>query len=264
MRLRMAWAVLLAFMLTAAQAEAQDAQQAGQGTDVQAEVVLKAACAGLSALRSYSFTAEIDKDYAYPTGDTVRISQTLTAKVERPGKFRCDVRGDDRDMSYVLDGKTLTVLDLDKGVYGKMEAKGDIDATVREVEERYGLEAPMANFLFNEPCASMDLSSVTGRYLGIHTAAGKDCHHLIYFGKDMNWQIWIGEADGLPYKLVITDKSLSGWPQYTAVITKWNTQATFKPGTFVFKAPKDTSEIPVLPVSKGQDQDGDDEQGGGS
>jgi len=261
MRLRQAWALAVTLTLTLATAGGPAAaQESNPGTDIQAEVVLKASCAELAALKSYSFTAEIDKDYAYPTGDSVRISQTLTAQVERPGRFRCDVRGDDKDALYVLGGKTLTVFDADKNVYGAVPAKGDIDATVRDVVEAYGVQAPLANLLYNDPCPSLDLSSATGRYLGIHMAAGLPCHHIIFFGKDMNWQIWIGETDGLPHKLVITDKSLAGWPQYTAVITKWNTQASFKAGTFAFKPPKDAREIPVLPIGQGQDG----EQGGGS
>ena len=66
----------------------------------------------------------------------------------------------------------------------------------------------------------------------------------------MNWQIWIGESDGLPRKIVLTDKSLPGWPQYTAVLTKWNTEARFASSVFVFTPPKDARKIPVLPLGQ--------------
>ncbi|WP_243362530.1 DUF2092 domain-containing protein [Fundidesulfovibrio terrae] len=226
--------------------------RAQQGTDAQAEAVMRSCCQRLAGLTAYSFIAEVDRDYAYPTGDSVRISQTLTVSVAKPDRFRLLVDGDDRDMEYVYDGKILTAYDADVGAYGVMEGRGTTDATVRHVIDQYGVQAPLANLLYADPCGSMDLDAVTGRYLGLHMAAGRVCHHMIFFGQDMNWQIWVDEQDGLPRKLVVTDKSLPGWPQYTAVMTKWNTGARFPAKTFTFIPPKDARKIPVLPVGQGQ------------
>lgn len=249
MRLTGVLAVILAVLLAAvcpAMAGPPDSE-----TDIQAEVLLKASCATLAALKSYSFTAEIDRDFAYPTGDSVRISQTVLAKVQRPDHFRCDMQGDDRDGTIVYDGTALHVLDLDANVYGTMEGKGSTDATVKEAIEKYRIQAPLANLLFADPCGSMNLDKVTGRYLGVHMAAGRSCHHLIFFGQDLNWQIWIDESDSLPRKIVITDKSLPGWPQYSAVLSKWNTAAHFAAGTFAFKPPKGAHQAPVIPIGQG-------------
>lgn len=224
---------------------------AGEGTDVQAEIVLKVCCDRLATLKSYSFLAEVDRDFAFPTGDSIRLSQAITTRVQRPNRFRCDIIGDDRDGAYVYDGKTLVSYDADANVYGTVEGRGSTDATVQHVIDQYGLQAPLANLLYSAPCASFDLDKVTGRYLGLHSAAGRPCHHLVFFGQDMNWQIWIDEADGLPRKIVVTDKSLPGWPQYTAVLSKWNTEAKFASSIFVFTPPKGAREIPVLPLGQG-------------
>lgn len=227
-------------------------EQPAQERDARADAVLRSACAALAGLSTYSFTAETDRAMAWPSGDSVRASQTVTARVARPDRFRVDVEGDDRDQDIVCDGKTLTILDVDSNAYGAVEAGASIDETVRDVVSRYGLNAPLANLLFNEPCAGVDNWQARGRYVGLHMAAGRLCHHLLFIGRDMNWELWIDQADALVRKLVVTDKSLPGWPQYQAVITAWNTSVKLPAKTFVFNPPKGARKIPVLPLEQAQ------------
>ena len=92
--------------------------------------------------------------------------------MQRPDRFRCDITGDDRDGAYVYDGKTFVAYDADANAYGTVEGRGSTDATVQHVVDQYGLQAPLANLLYSAPCSSFDLDKVTGRYLGIHSAAG--------------------------------------------------------------------------------------------
>lgn len=237
---------------TQVQAPAQAAQAAPDSrarvTDPEALAVLQSSCAMLAGLKSYSFTAHVDRDFAYHTGDSVRLAQALRVTAKRPDKFRVEVRGDDRDAVYVYDGKNVTSFDADKGTYGVMEAKGDTDTTIKHLVKAYGLNTPLATLLFADPCSDINLEKVVGRYLGVHAAGGARCHHLAFFGQDMNWQIWIGEADGLPRKILVTDKMLPGWPQYMAVITKWNTSAQYAAGEFTFTPPKGARNVPVLPA----------------
>lgn len=230
-----------------APAPAQDPR--ARVTDPEALAVLKSSCATLAGLKSYSFMAQVDRDFAYHTGDSVRLSQSIRVTARRPDKFRVEVRGDDRDVVYVYDGKSFTAFDADKGTYGVMEAKGDTDSTIKHLVKAYGVNTPLTTLLLADPCADIDLEKVVGRYLGVHAAGGTRCHHLAFFGQDMNWQIWIGEADGLPRKILITDKGLPGWPQYMSVISKWDTSAKLAPGEFTFTPPKGARNVPVLPAS---------------
>jgi hypothetical protein len=215
-------------------------------TDPEALAVLKSSCDMLAGLKSYSFMAHVDRDFAYHTGDSVRLTQSMRVTAKRPDKFRVELRGDDRDAVYVYDGKSFTAFDADKGTYGVMEAKGDTDATIKHLIKTYGVNTPLTSLLFADPGADINLEKVVGRYLGIHAAGGTRCHHLAFFGQDMNWQIWIGESDGLPRKILITDKMLPGWPQYMAVISKWDTSAKLAPGEFTFTPPKGARNVPVL------------------
>ena len=228
-------------------AQQAEAPPAGE-RDTQAEVLLRSSCASLAALRSYSFQADVSQDYAYPSGDKVQVSKQIQVFVQRPDRFRSDVEGDDVSSVTVYDGKALTMLDRDKMVYGVVEVSGSTDAVLRNLLEKYDIEAPLANLVYGDPCATVSLEGVTAKYLGLHMAAGRSCHHLAFFGPEQNWQIWVDEADGLPRKLVITDKGLPGWPQFHAVITEWKTARKYPAGFFTFTPPKGARQAPVLPI----------------
>ena len=58
---------------------------AGEGTDVQAEIVLKVCCERLAALKSYSFSADVDRDFAFPL-------RRHGAHVPRPSPRACSGR----------------------------------------------------------------------------------------------------------------------------------------------------------------------------
>jgi len=232
-----------------ATARAQQAEAPPIGeADVQAEVLLRASCASLAALRSYSFKADVSQDYAYPNGDKVQLSKRVQAFVKRPDRFRSEVEGDDTSTVTVYDGKTLTMLDRDKLAYGAVEVSGTTDEVLHKLLEKYDIEAPLASLVYADPCATVSMKDVKAQYLGLHMAAGRSCHHLAFFGPDQNWQIWVDEADGLPRKLVITDKALPGWPQFSAVITEWKTARAFPAGFFTTVQPKGARQIPVLPI----------------
>ncbi|GFK93730.1 hypothetical protein NNJEOMEG_01564 [Fundidesulfovibrio magnetotacticus] len=251
-RIRQAARALLALTLALAAALAPPSAEAQPAPDGRAEAVLRASCAALSGLSAYGFTAQVDRALAWPSGDSARASQVVKALVVRPDRFRVEVAGDDRDQTVVCDGKTLTVLDVDANVYGTVEAQASIDDTVRDVLARYGLHSPLANLLYNDPCRGVAEWGPKARYLGLHMAAGRSCHHLLVLGEDMNWELWIDQEDALTRKLVVTDKTLPGWPQYEAVITSWNTSAKIPAKAFAFVPPKDARKVPVLPVSEPQ------------
>lgn len=248
-RLGVAVLSVLCVLALGVSARAQQAAAPPSGEqDMQAEVLLRASCASLAALTTYSFKADVTQDFAYPSGDKVQISKQIQVFVQRPDRFMSLVEGDDSSSVTVYDGKALTMLDRDKMVYGTIAASGSTDDVLRTVLEKYNIEAPLANLVYGNPCGSISLEGVNALYLGLHMAAGRSCHHLAFFGPEHNWQIWVDEADGLPRKLVITDKGLHGWPQFSAVITEWKTARKYPAGFFTFTPPKGARSIPVLPV----------------
>jgi len=62
-----------------------------------------------------------------------------------------------------------------------------------------------------------------GRYFGVDSVLGYNCHHLAFTQDNIDWQVWI-EDGPLPLirKFVITHKNEPGEPEFTALIKSWD------------------------------------------
>ncbi len=206
-------------------------------------------CNYLKSLQSFTFTAEVETDQVYPNGQSVQVSRTASVAVKRPDKVYSHVVGDDRDRLFIYDGKTVTVADMDRGVYAVTDAPPTFDATIDMLSEKYGLNAPLSDLLSADPCPAMLENVRTGDCVGAHQAAGKACDHLAFSQKNVDWQLWVEKGKvPLPRKLVITDKEIMGWPQYEATFTDWDVSPRLQPGLFTFKPVEGMRRIDFLPM----------------
>jgi len=155
-----------------------------------------------------------------------------------------DEIGDTLNRAAWYDGKTVTFLDKDNNVYALIEAPGTIDATFDKLEDEYGVVLPLADLLYSDPYAVLMAGVTYGRYLGIHQAAGVDCHHLAFSQDTIEWQIWIDAGEKpLPRKLVISYVQEPGEPQYSATIRRWTLDAKVPEGLFTFEAPEGAQKV---------------------
>jgi hypothetical protein len=140
----------------------------------------------------------------------------------------------------------------------RLDAPGDIDGVLDEVDDKYGVVIPLSDFLYADPHAVLTEGVLYGEYLGLHTAGGVLCHHLSFSQEDIDWQLWIDAGDRpLPRKLVITYLDEPGAPQYTALIRRWSLEPKFADDLFEFQPPEDAREIPPAEVQdrKGAEPD---------
>lgn len=222
-----------------------------KGADIApaAQAPVRAMCDALKSRPAFSFTAEVSEEEVYPNGQSVQLTRMADVAVKRPDKLYARITGDERDRVFVYDGKTVSVADLNRGVYATLDAPPTIDATLDMLESKYGLVAPLSDLLHDDPCVGMLQNVRTGDCVGSHTAAGKTCDHLVFAQKDTDWQLWVEKnKDALPRKLVITDKGVMGWPQYAATFTKWDLNPHLAPGLFTFTPEKDAHRIDFLPL----------------
>jgi len=215
---------------------------------------ITAMCDFLKAQKKFSFTADILTELVYPNGQTIQISRKATVAIERPNKAYSHVVGDDCDREYFYDGKTVTLVDRDRGVYAVTEAPATIDATTDMLAEKYGLSAPLSDFVDAAPCVALLHNVRTGDFVGNHMAAGKVCDHLAFTQKSADWQVWIEQGKmPLPRKFVLNDKDVPGWPQYAATFSDWNLHPKLPSGLFSFTPVKGMQRIEFLPLAtKGQ------------
>lgn len=230
-------------------------EQQPQAPDIATEAAapVQAMCGLLKSRQSFSFTAEMSSEHVYPNGQTVQLTSNVDVAIHRPDKLYAHITGDERDRVYVYDGKTVAVADLDRGVYAVIDAPPTIDATLDMLAEKYGIDAPLSDLLYSDPCAVMLRNVRTGDCVGAHAAVGKSCDHLVFSQKDSDWQIWVEKGKSpLPRKLVINDKQVMGWPQFSATFSQWDMNPRLPAGLFSFKPAKDARQIDFMPLVSGQ------------
>ena len=221
----------------------------------EAAAPMAAMCDYLKSRPSFTFTAEVETDKVYPNGQTIQVSRTAKVAVKRPDKAYSHVVGDDRDRVFIYDGKTVTVADLDRGVYAVTDAPPTLDAAIDMLEEKYGLSAPLGDLIYGDPCAALLDRVRTGDCVGAHQAVGKACDHLAFTQKTLDWQMWVEKGKTpLPRKFVITDKEIMGWPQYQVTFTDWDVTPHLPAGLFTFKPLEGMRRIEFLPMVENSDK----------
>lgn len=216
---------------------------------------MAAMCGFLKTKQTFSFKADVETDQVYPNGQSIQVSRTITVAVKRPNLAYSHVVGDDRDRLFVYDGKTVTIADLDRGVYAVTDAPATLDAAIDMLSDKYGLSAPLGDLLYADPCAVMLEHVRTGDCVGTHGVAGKACDHLAFSQKDTDWQLWVEKGkEPLPRKLVINDKELMGWPQYQVTFTDWDLNPRLPAGLFTFKPLEGMRRIEFAPMLESSDK----------
>jgi hypothetical protein len=90
----------------------------------------------------------------------------------------------------------------------------------------------------------------SGFYVGLHEVRGVKCHHLAFTRDDIDLQVWVEDSRSpLPRKLIITEKWVSGSPQFTALLSDWNLSPQLKKNLFTFMAPDKAQKIEFAPVN---------------
>lgn len=215
--------------------------------DPQADAILRRMSEYVSTLKEFSITAEATYDEVPEPGvQKLQFSRSLRVDVRRPDRLRSVVQGDDVNRAVWYDGRELDILDVARNVYCRVKTPPTIDATLEELQTRYGLSVPLADLLFTDAWEGMKRNVRTARYVGLHRVGTHDCHHLAFTQQNIDWQIWIDAGDHpFPRKLVIAHKNEPEWPQYCAVLHTWDISPRFADDHFRFAPPAGAVEADI-------------------
>jgi hypothetical protein len=226
---------------------AAGAPQGGPKIEPKADQHLKAMAKYLAGLKSFSFQAEEFFDDVQDDGQKIQFGNQRHISLRRPNKLTGEAKGDTSDTHYYYDGKTITVHDRGHKTYATEKVAGTIDAMLDELHEKYGIDRPLADFLFSDPYKVLTEHVQSGAYVGLHHVGKAKCHHLAFRQKILDWQIWIEEGDKpLPRKFLITFKRQAGEPQYTALIYRWDVNPELGDEAFRFRPPEGIRKVDFL------------------
>ena len=205
----------------------------------------------LHGATSYSFHAEIMYDEVTPSGQKLQFTISQDVSVRRPDRLYVDHDGDLRKRRIWYNGETLTVYNVDLNLYGTLEVPPTIDEMLEFAMDRFGVSLPLSDLVFSEPHAVFLELIEEATYVGLSEVEGMLCHHVAIREENIDWQIWIEDAEQpLPRKVVITYKDTPSIPQFIAVLSQWDMDARLSDDLFEVDLPEGSERIDFLPVSE--------------
>jgi hypothetical protein len=241
-----------AFGQDQSQGDAGDLQSYNPDSAVNPASVLQDMARVLKSAEAFSVHFEKVFDEVLRDGTKVQYSGAADLSVRRPDRFHVDYGDDISAKEAWYDGSQFTLLDHLHNIYAQISASPPLFNVLELLEDQYGVFLPMAGLLRPDPSQEYGEGAHTKRYLGIHDVDGWACHHLLFQGDRIDWQLWVQTSDQpLLRKVVITYKEIEGSPQHVVLLTDWQLDSSFEDGQFVAVLPDDAVRAEILTSKRG-------------
>src|SRR5262249_36561292 len=138
----------------------------------------------------------------------------------------------------VYDGTTVTLYTPAQKFYSTVEFNGTVGELIGRLEEKYGVQIPVADlFVWGTPAAPLG-KIVSAMNAGQDFVDDDLCDHYAFRQGSIDWQVWIQTGNKpLPRKIVVTYRGDDARPQSVSLID-WNLKPAFKDSVFKFTPPK--------------------------
>lgn len=202
----------------------------------------------IGELSSVSFTLKTKNDEL--NLDLGLISHFTTNQVYFSGPSQMMIRsnGDKGNRGYWYNGKEMVYYSFNENNYAIIETPETTIETIDEVNDKYGVEFPAAEFFY--PTFTDDILSNFDelKFVGLKQIEGKECFYIIAKNKEMIVQLWIeNTAMTLPYKMIIMYKDSKESKQYEATFSDWNINPFLPEVIFNFQPPPGAKEVLIKP-----------------
>ena len=206
--------------------------------------IVKAMSDYVTGQKTISMT--FDSDIEVITSELQKIQFTSSGQVllSRPDKLRATRAGGYADVELVFDGKTATVLGKNINAFAQTDATGTVDQLIDRLRDQYNVAMPGADLLLTRVNDELMADVIDAKHIGQGVVDGVECEHLAFRNADVDWQLWVEIGPRpIPRKYVITNKAVTGAPQYTLRIKEWRTDAQVAADAFAFKQPADAKKV---------------------
>jgi hypothetical protein len=172
-----------------------DAERLARGKEIIERMSTK-----LGSTQSFSVTTIEAREEIKRSGATEQVTLTRDTSIRRPDRLYSAVSGDHRNEVW-YDGVGVTVAHHNEKIFGQIRAPETLDKTLDAMHERYGVSAPLADFVYTSPAKALLTASTTGGWVGREMLDGRQTDHLSFKDTGVNWEVWIPvDGDPLPQK----------------------------------------------------------------
>jgi hypothetical protein len=216
-----------------------------------AERVLRAATDYLAQAPHFTLTAEVWREHVNEAGEKLQFSRTVRLDVQRPNKLHAEIRSHFVDRGFWYDGKSLSILDRKQNLFSEAPLPATLDAALDTARDEFGIDLPLIDLAVSDPYTNATARVQTGRYYGITSVLGQDCHHLAFTQDNIDWQVWIEDGPHpLIRKFIITHKLEEGAPEVVALIRDWDFADRISESDFTFEPPRGATKVQMRKPSE--------------
>jgi len=211
-----------------------------------ANKILKAMSDYLGSQKNFSASFDSDLEVITPQVEKIQFASSGQLEISRPDKFHGSRIGGYADVEITFDGKIATIYGKHANGYVQVSLPGSVDQFLDQLREKFGMTLPGADLLSTDAYDVLTSDVISGAHIGRGVIGSIECEHLVFRGREIDWQIWVQTGDQpLPRKYVITSKAMAAAPQYAVVIRDWKIGVEPNAKVFVFTPPPDAKQLDV-------------------
>ena len=178
----------------------------------------------LGAQTTLSFDYQATLDIVTTDEQKLSIASSGTVELERPDKLNATRTGGFAAIEIGFDGQTLTALNVDEAVYGQAQVPGTVANLIDTLREKFNRPLPAADILTEDFSALLKPMLTDTKDLGAGVINGTVCDHFAFRTEHVDLQLWIATGDTpFPCRYTITNKQITGWPDYQFDVSNWQT-----------------------------------------
>jgi hypothetical protein len=218
-----------------------DAERLARGREI-----IERMSAKLGSAQSLSVSTTEAREEAKANGDPQAITLNRETVIRRPDRMYSKVSGS-RETEIWYDGVGITVVMHNDKVFGQARSPETLDKTLDAVHDRYGVAAPLGDFLYTSPAKALLADTTTGGWVGRETVDGQETDHLSFKDKGVDWELWIStQGDPLPVKGAAVFPDSRRLRKVSLTFKNWNLAPQVAADRFEPHVPADYEGIAII------------------
>jgi hypothetical protein len=200
----------------------------------------------MASRSSLRFTADIQYDAVQDSGQKIEFGSHRQIAMRTPDRARVEVSHRDGGRELVIfDGSRISAAIPNLHVYASTMFSGTIGEAFDQLVDEHASATPLADLLRPDLPKEVASRVISARHLGDTTILGSPCDHLIFRGKEVDFQIFVSQGESpVPLRFVIDYKSSRGAPQFRAQLRDWELDKALPDFLFHFVPPTGAQRVP--------------------
>jgi hypothetical protein len=208
----------------------------------------------LAGMEAFSLAAHSSLEVVLLSGQKIQFDNSSRLTVQRPNKLHAERLGDLVAQEFLYDGESLTLHQVDAGLYASVPAPGTLEEMLDFARDYLDIVAPAGDLIYSDAFELLMEGVHTAFTVGEADVAGVPCDHLAFSAPGTDFQIWIQQGDRpLPRKLIITSRDVVNAPQFSVLIDAWDQTPDLDEDLFHFEPPEDAMVIDFMFLSANED-----------